>query len=249
MGESRPALFRGRHFREEIIVLCLRWYLRYPLSYRNLEEMMTERGLSVDHSTIARWVLALLAHLERRGFGARCGIRTARGAWTRLTSASPVAGHTCIVRSTRTETTIDFRLSLKRDYTAAKTFLRLALRRAGAIRPRVINVDGHPAYLRVIKELKRTGELGRPVPLSTLRGTLNNIIEQDHRFVKKASGCKSVVPLRCGSTEYDRRIRSNEHHSQGTDSVVFSVKYLSSLTTTIFPYRCLMVNVTGGCAS
>ena len=45
MGESRPELFRGRHFRDEIIVLCVRWYLRYPLSYRNLEEMMAERGL------------------------------------------------------------------------------------------------------------------------------------------------------------------------------------------------------------
>ena len=57
MRQSPQALFRGRHFREDIIVLCLRWYLRYPLSYRNLEEMMAERGLSVDHSTIARWVL------------------------------------------------------------------------------------------------------------------------------------------------------------------------------------------------
>ena len=50
MRESRPELFRGRHFRDEVIVLCVRWYLRYPLSYRNLEEMMAERGLSVDHS-------------------------------------------------------------------------------------------------------------------------------------------------------------------------------------------------------
>lgn len=55
--KSRPALFRGRHFREDIIVLCVRWYLRYPLSYRDLEEMMGERGLTVDHSTVARWVL------------------------------------------------------------------------------------------------------------------------------------------------------------------------------------------------
>jgi transposase-like protein len=56
MCERQPALFRRRHFRSEVIVLCLRWYLRYPLSYRNLEEMMAERVLSVDHSTIARWV-------------------------------------------------------------------------------------------------------------------------------------------------------------------------------------------------
>jgi hypothetical protein len=54
MNESRSTLFRGRHFRDEIIVHCLRWYLRYPLSYRNLEEMMAERGLKLDHSTIAK---------------------------------------------------------------------------------------------------------------------------------------------------------------------------------------------------
>jgi transposase, IS6 family len=75
-------------------------------------------------------------------------------------------------------------LSPKRDAIAAKHFLRLALARTGLIRPRVINVDGDPAYPTVIAELKRTGELGRncrsrPVPY------LNNIIEQDHRFIKK----------------------------------------------------------------
>src|SRR4051794_35952144 len=66
MGASRPVLFRGRHFTDEIIVLCVRWYLRYPLSYRNLEEMMTERALTVDHSTIARWVLHYAAILNER---------------------------------------------------------------------------------------------------------------------------------------------------------------------------------------
>jgi IS6 family transposase len=66
MRESRPALFRGRHFRDEIIVLCVRWYLRYPLSYRDLEEMMTERGLDVDHSANARWVLHYAPILNER---------------------------------------------------------------------------------------------------------------------------------------------------------------------------------------
>ena len=64
MKNQRPALFRGRHFQDEIIVLCLRWYLRYSLSYRDLEEMMVERGLSLDHSTIARWVNTLYANSE-----------------------------------------------------------------------------------------------------------------------------------------------------------------------------------------
>ena len=80
--------------------------------------------------------------------------------------------------------TIDFLLSPKRDLTAAKLFLRLALSGTGGIRPRVINVDGHPAYARAIAELKQSGDLGRccrcrPSPY------LNNIIEQDHRFIKK----------------------------------------------------------------
>jgi len=66
MSESQPALFRGRHFRSESIVLCVRWYLRYPLSYRDLEEMMAKRGLTVDHSSIARWVLYYAPILNRR---------------------------------------------------------------------------------------------------------------------------------------------------------------------------------------
>ncbi len=58
--------FKGRHYQAEIILLCVRWYPRYSLSYRDLEEMLTERGLTVDHSTIARWVLAYAPELEKR---------------------------------------------------------------------------------------------------------------------------------------------------------------------------------------
>jgi transposase-like protein len=80
--------------------------------------------------------------------------------------------------------TIDFMLSPNRDLTAAKHFLQLALWRTREVQPRVINVDGHPAYARAIAELKSSGELGRrcrcrPSPY------LNNIVEQDHRFIKK----------------------------------------------------------------
>src|SRR5216684_403058 len=64
MPEPNP--FKWRHYQAEIILLCVRWYLRYSLSYRDLEEMMAERGLTVDHSTIARWVLAYAPELEKR---------------------------------------------------------------------------------------------------------------------------------------------------------------------------------------
>jgi IS6 family transposase len=59
-------LFKWRHYESEIILLCVRWYLRYALSYRDLEEMMRERGLSLNHTTIYRWVQAYAPELEKR---------------------------------------------------------------------------------------------------------------------------------------------------------------------------------------
>ena len=66
MPRTRPALFRGRHFQDHAIVLCVRWYLRYCLTLRDLEELMVERGLRVDHSTIGRWVLRYAPELHKR---------------------------------------------------------------------------------------------------------------------------------------------------------------------------------------
>src|ERR1700683_1932870 len=182
MRETRPALFRGRHFRSEVIVLCVRWYLRYPLSYRDLEEMMAERFLSIDHSTIARWVLHYAPILNQR---IRREMRRPNRSWRVDETYVRVAGKwTYLYRAIDSAgNTIDFMLSPNRDLIAAKGFLRLAVS-ATQIRPRVINVDGHPAYASAIEELKQSGELGRkcrcrPSPY------LNNIIEQDHRFVKK----------------------------------------------------------------
>jgi transposase-like protein len=63
---SHPSPFKWRHFESEIILLCVRWYLRYALSYRDLEEMIAERGLSVDHTTIFRWVQHYAPELDKR---------------------------------------------------------------------------------------------------------------------------------------------------------------------------------------
>ena len=181
MCKSRSAVFRGRHFREEIIVLCVRWYLRYPLSYRDLEEMMAERGLTVDHSTIARWVVHYSPILEKR---IRREMRQPNGSWRVDETYIRVAGRwTYLYRAVDSAgDTIEVLLSPYRDRMAAKGFLQLAL--TGRNRPRVINVDGHPAYPSVINELRATGQRGprcrcRPSPY------LNNRIEQDHRFLKK----------------------------------------------------------------
>jgi transposase-like protein len=157
--------------------------LRYSLSYRDLEEMMAERGLSVDHVTIWRWVQRYAPLLNQR---LRRELRHPNRSWRVDETYVRVAGNwTYLYRAVDSAgDTIDFMLSPKRDLTAAKLFLRLALSGTGGIRPRVINVDGHPAYARAIAELKRSGDLGRccrcrPSPY------LNNIIEQDHRFIKK----------------------------------------------------------------
>jgi IS6 family transposase len=76
--QKRPALFRGRHFEDVIILLCVRWYLRYSLSYRDLEEIMAERGLSVDHVTIWRWVQRYAPVLNQR---IRRELRRCNGSW------------------------------------------------------------------------------------------------------------------------------------------------------------------------
>ena len=183
MGESRASLFRGRHFRDEIIVLCVRWYLRYPLSYRHLEEMMVERGLAVDHSTIARWVLRYAPVLNER---IRAEMRRPNGSWRVDETYVRVAGQWTYLYGAidSAGNTIDFLLSPKRDLVAAKGFLQLAVAQAGTRRPRVINVDGHPAYPAAIDALKRSGELGRNCRCRR-SPYLNNRIEQDHRFVKQ----------------------------------------------------------------
>ena len=183
MNGDRPALFRGRHFADDVIVLCVRWYLRYSLSYRDLAEMMVERCLSVDPSTIWRWVQRYAPELNDR---IRRELKPTNRSWRTDETYVRVAGRwTYLYRAVdSTGATIDFLLSKTRDVFAAGAFFRKALAAPGHPRPRVINVDGNPSYPRVVDELKRTHALGqrcrcRVVPY------LNNIVEQDHRAIKR----------------------------------------------------------------
>src|SRR5262249_16286528 len=92
MQRKRPALFRGRHFEDTIIILCVRWYLRYSLSYRDLEEMMMERGLTVDHVTIWRWVQRYAPILNQR-----CRRRNRRSRWEWTRARWPNGSPSCLV--------------------------------------------------------------------------------------------------------------------------------------------------------
>ena len=126
MSQNHSALFRGRHFEDVIIILCVRWYLRYSLSYRDLEEMMAERGLSVDHVTIWRWVQHYAPILNQR---LRRELRHPNRSWRVDETYVRVAGNWAYLYRAVDSTgeTIDFMLSPKRDLTAAKLFLRFSI--------------------------------------------------------------------------------------------------------------------------
>ncbi|WP_192385809.1 IS6 family transposase, partial [Mesorhizobium silamurunense] len=132
-------MFKGRHFDQSVILLCVRWYLTYNLSLRDLEEMMAERGLSVDHSTVHRWVVHFSPQLLER-FNRRK--RTITGNWHMDETYIKVRGRWMYLYRAIDSVgdTVEFFLSENRDLSAAKRFFRQALARHG--RPDRIVIDG-----------------------------------------------------------------------------------------------------------
>src|SRR3954463_16471377 len=154
----RLKLFKYRHFEPEIILLCLRWYLRYSLSYRDLEEIMAERGLSVDHTTIYRWVQRYAPILEKK---CRAKLRPTNDSWRVDETYIKVKGQWMyLYRAVDSDgNTIDFYLSKTRDKKAAKCFFKKALRSFHVSKPRVITVDKNPAYPKAVGKLKKKGTM------------------------------------------------------------------------------------------
>ena len=174
--------FKWRHFEAEIILTCVRWYLRYALSYRDLEEMMAERGLSVVHTTIFRWVQKYAPeidkpsrpHLKKTNDSWRVDETyvKVRGKWMYLYRAVDLTGQT-----------LDFLLHETRSTRAAKRFFRKVLGRSNLTPPRVINVDQNPCYIGAVNDLKEEGMLPEDCERRPIK-YMNNIVEQDHRFIK-----------------------------------------------------------------
>jgi len=183
MIKSRPALFKWRHFEPEIIVCAVRWYLRFSLSYRDVEELLMERGLPADHTSVWRWVQRYAPELNKR---CRRELKPTNGSW-RVDETYICQGGNWryLYRAVdSTGATIDFWFSAERDAAAAKRFFQKALRAPGHPRPRVITVDGNPSYPKVIAELKEERKLGRRCRCRTCP-YLNNVVEQDHRGIKR----------------------------------------------------------------
>jgi transposase, IS6 family len=182
---GRPKPFKYRHFEPQIILLCLRWYLRYSLSYRDLEEMMVERGLSVDHTSIYRWVQHYAPLVEKR---CRAKLKPTNDSWRVGETYVKIKGEWMyLYRAVDSDgNTVEFMLSPTRDAVSAKRFLRKALRTRHTVPPRVINVDRNPAYPKAVVKLKKKGTLSPGCELRPVK-YLNNLIEQAPRGTRALS--------------------------------------------------------------
>ena len=183
LDSSVCGLFKWCQFEPEVILLAIGWYLCFSLSYRNVEELLAECGLSVDHVTVWRWVQRYAPELDRR---LRKRLKTTNDSWRVDETYVLVKGKwVYLYRAVdSTGATIDFLLSAKRDAAAAERFLTKALGGENHPAPRVINTDKHAAYPPAIVELKAGRVLEekcthRPVQY------LNNVLEQDHRAIKR----------------------------------------------------------------
>src|ERR1700692_4626706 len=175
--------FKGRQFTAEVILWAVRWYLMFPISYRDLMLMLLDRGVEVDHTTIFRWIQAYAEELEKR---IRPHLRMSNGSWRVDETYVRVKGRWMYLYRAVDSCgqTIDFLLAARRDTAAAKRFFRKALAQPHTINPRTLTVDKNPAYPRAVAEMKRDGELWRRSRLRQCK-YLNNIVEQDHRRIKR----------------------------------------------------------------
>jgi len=180
-SETMAISFKGAHFPPDIILMGVRWYVAYPLSTRHVEELMLERGVHVDHSTINRWVVKYSPLLEEAFHRRKLPVYVSwrmdetyikvKGQWRYLYRAVDKHGQT-----------IDFLLTEERDEQAAKRFLTKAIRRHGV--PEKITIDGSAANEAAIKSYNK--EHGTAIAIRQVK-YLNNMVEQDHRGVKRVT--------------------------------------------------------------
>src|SRR5919198_1024855 len=173
--------FKGAHFPPDIILMGVRWYVAYPLSYRHVEELMEERGVPIDHATIQRWVVRYSPQLEAAFHRRKRPVWVSwrmdetyikvKGEWKYLYRAVDKYGQT-----------IDFLLTEQRETEAALKFLKKAIRRNGL--PTMITIDGSDANAAAIKRYNE--EHGTAIAIRQVK-YLNNVVEQDHRAVKRVT--------------------------------------------------------------
>jgi len=187
--------FKGSQFEKEIILWGVRWYVAYPISYRQLEEMMGERGVSVDHSTLNRWVIKYAPEFEKQF---RCRQRPVGRSWRMDETYVKIKGKGAYLYRAvdKEDQTIDFLLTPTRDRDAAEAFLQKAIRTQGL--PEKITIDKSGANTAAITHYNQTHKTAIVIRHCKY---LNNLVEQDHRAVKRLTrpmlGFKSFWAARC----------------------------------------------------
>ena len=172
---------KGMRFPIDVILVCIRWYAAYPLSYRHLEEMMQERGVFVDHSSINRWAIRFLPLLEKVF---RKHKRPVGGSWRMDETYIKVNGvWKYLYRAVDKEgKTVDFLLTAQRDKAAAVRFFDKAMK-ASCV-PEKVTLDKSSANKAAMDEINARGEM--PIIVRQIK-YLNNIVEQDHRAIKRVT--------------------------------------------------------------
>ncbi len=222
--------FKWRHFKQDIILMLVRWYLAYSLSYRDVEELALERGLKVDHSTINRWVITYSPHFRKRskrpvGISWRMDETyiKVKGQWVYLYRAVDKEGKT-----------VDFMLSEKRDEPAARAFFekaigsnglpdKVTMDKSGANKAGIDTINLHLALMFLL------GGLFVQLTVRHIK-YLNNIVEQDHRFIKKITkpmkGFKSFhsAEATLSGIELHHMLRK-EQHNQSANQTIFEQFY------------------------
>ncbi len=176
--------FKGVHFPKDVILFAVFFYVRYGVSYRDLEEILAERGVTVDHATLNRWVTKYARQVAAE---ARLRKRPADRSWRMDETYVRVKGNWIYLYRAvdKFGKTLDFMLSRRRNKAAATRFFAHALETNGM--PRKIVIDKSGANTAGINEINRMlKRFGCPVPIEMVRiKYLNNIVEQDHRFIKR----------------------------------------------------------------
>jgi len=173
------SVLKRLHYPLEVILLCVRWYVAYALSLRNLEEMMAERGIEVDHSSVHRWVIKLVPLFEK---SFRRHKRPVGKSWRMDETYVKVKGHwKYLYRAVDKQgNTVDFLLRAHRDKLAARRYFEKAIDQNGE--PETITVDKSGANLAALEAINAQ----RQTPIKVRQNKyLNNLIEQDHRAIKR----------------------------------------------------------------
>ena len=228
---ARDSMYRRRRFEAEIIELCVRWYITYRLSYRDLVAMMAERGVVVSHTTILRWVIRYVPEFEKRW---NRWARRVNSSWRVDETYICVRGkwHDLYRAVDKHGKTVDFLLRADRGIVAAQAFFRKALTTSLPRWPRKITLDGHAARHQALRLLRRENPRWKYVRVRSCR-YLNNIVEQDHRAIKRRcdsmtgfkSFCNASITL--AGIELAHRIRKRQFYfGAGRSRRAWSLKQL-----------------------